>query len=409
MGIRHWAPAARARGRGGAHGALVLMLGALVVGCSGGAPGFLARPAPWRRERAEEQTERSQRQPQAQQLSRRPRRSQLQAGAVATQPLSSRYFSSVALAGAISCSITHTAVVPLDVIKTALQTDESLSGPRAAIAQLTRGCKGPLCVTPFFNGVGATALGYLMQGATKFGGYELCKRQVLNRLREAGDAGESIARRFQLPIMIASAACAETVASAALCPLEVIKLRMQTCPRLASLGLRRAMIDVVKADGLGALFRGFAPIALRQVPYTACKLVSFELGIAALTQLVAANRERLQRMGIRTRDASHTAIVLTAGLMAGASAAFVSQPFDLLLTRLCGSSSVTSLSSCLIADGLREQLAYLFSLGPAAFTGLGPRLMMISIMTSCQFFLYDSMRTALNCPPVPMLPPAEKS
>jgi hypothetical protein len=26
-----------------------------------------------------------------------------------------------------------------------------------------------MCIMPFFNGLGATALGYLMQGATKFG------------------------------------------------------------------------------------------------------------------------------------------------------------------------------------------------------------------------------------------------
>ena len=137
------------------------------------------------------------------------------------------------------------------MIKTALQTDASLSGPRAAIKQLTRGCKGAGCIVPFFNGLGPTALGYLMQGGTKFGGYELCKRTAFAKLREAGELGESIARNFQLPIMLASAACAETVASAALCPLEVLKLRMQTDPHLATLGLRPALLSVIKADGVG--------------------------------------------------------------------------------------------------------------------------------------------------------------
>lgn len=315
--------------------------------------------------------------------------------------LNARYFSAVGLAGAISCSLTHTAVVPLDVIKTALQTDASLSGPRAAIAQLTHGCKGATRFAPFFNGVGATAVGYFMQGATKFGGYELVKRKALDTLREAGPLGESIARNFQLPIMIASAASAETIASAALCPLEVLKLRMQTNPQMAALGLRGALLSVLRDDGAAALFKGFAPIAMRQVPYTACKLVTFELGIGMLGRLVAAHRERLERAGRPMAEPPRTAIVLTAGLMAGAAAAVVSQPFDLLLTRLCGSSAVNSLSECVIAIGVREQLLYLINLGPAAFTGLAPRLMMISVMTSCQFFLYDSLRTVLNCPPPP--------
>lgn len=136
-----------------------------------------------------------------------------------------------------------------------------------------------------------------------------------------------------------------------------------------------------------------------QVPYTACKLVSFEIGIAALSQLVATHRERLRRSGHHVPEPPRTAIVLTAGLLAGGAAAIVSQPFDLLLTRLCGSASVESLSSCVIAEGVREQLLYLLSLGPEAFAGLGPRLAMISVMTSCQFFLYDSLRTLLRCPP----------
>jgi len=135
------------------------------------------------------------------------------------------------------------------------------------------------------------------------------------------------------------------------------------------------------------------------VPYTACKLVSFEIGIAALSQLVGAHRDRLQRAGRHVPDPPRTAIVLTAGLLAGCAAAIVSQPFDLLLTRLCGASSVENLASCVIAEGVREQLLYLMSLGTEAFSGLGPRLAMISVMTSCQFFLYDSLRSMLNCSP----------
>jgi hypothetical protein len=92
------------------------------------------------------------------------------------------------------------------------------------------------------------------------------------------------------------------------------------------------------------------------VPYTACKLVSFELGIAALEALVTARRERLRRAGGTLPEPPRTAIVLAAGLAAGGAAAVVSQPFDLLLTRLCGSASVGALSECVIAEGVREQL-----------------------------------------------------
>ena len=65
--------------------------------------------------------------------------------------------------------------------------------------------------------------------------------------------------------MLASAASAELVASAALCPLEVMKLRMQTSPPLAALGLRLATLQLVQSEGVKALFKGFLPIVLRQV------------------------------------------------------------------------------------------------------------------------------------------------
>ena len=67
------------------------------------------------------------------------------------------------------------------------------------------------------------------------------------------------------------------------------------------------------------------------------------------------------------------------------------------MTRLCGSFSPTVLSECVITDNLGEQLRYLVSLGPGAFSGLGPRLAMTSLMTACQFFVYDGLRRRLNC------------
>lgn len=371
---------------------LFLLFAALVAGSCGGAP--FGRPPLWRRQT--DHGEQPPRLPPSEVASPPPPPPQLQAGAARVKAFTGEYFGKVAVAGAVSCSVTHSVVVPLDVIKTAMQTDASLSSPLAAIKKLASGCKGTQCVSPFLNGLGATSIGYFLQGATKFGGYEFCKRQAVAKLREAGTVSEELIAKLQLPIMLASAACAETVASAALCPLEVLKLRMQTSPHLAGMGMQAAMLSILRKDGVGALFRGLGPIAMRQVPYTACKLVTFELISAALEAPLA---ERFAQMRSQGLEPPRTAIVLAAGLLAGAAAAVVSQPFDLLLTRMCGSSSLTKLTDCVVSNRLRDQLLYLVQLGPAAFTGLRPRLMMISVMTSCQFFLYDSLRTALDCAP----------
>ena len=53
----------------------------------------------------------------------------------------------------------------------------------------------------------------------------------------------------------------------------------------------------------------------------------------------------------------------TVAPQAGAAAAVVSHPADLLLTRLCGSSQTTNLAECVIAEGVVDQMRYLMSLG----------------------------------------------
>ena len=143
--------------------------------------------------------------------------------------------------------------------------------------------------------------------------------------------------------------------------------------------------------------------ARRQVPYTACKLVAFEFifdsASRAASNLALTTEPRAVTPGKgplppRLPRGLRTAVVLGSGVSAGALAAVVSQPFDLLLTRLCGSTALVT--ECIITDTIGSQLQYLISLGPEAFSGLGPRLAMVSLMTSCQFLLYDRLRPPLR-------------
>jgi hypothetical protein len=79
------------------------------------------------------------------------------------------YLGKVSLAGAISCSVTHTLVVPLDVIKTKLQMNPQLAGPRQAIRTVIAGADPPFRARAFLHGSRATAAGYFLQGTFKFG------------------------------------------------------------------------------------------------------------------------------------------------------------------------------------------------------------------------------------------------
>ena len=192
-------------------------------------------------------------------------------------------------------------MIPLDVIKTRMQTDAAAAagGTVAAAAAIFRDApgRGLLRLAAFFNGLPPTAVGYLLQGGTKFGGYEMLKQRAYARLRDEG--GEERVRKWQLPVMLSSAASAEMLATVAaagatsrwphslaralalltgaglpsraagaracsrgwgdatfaslrqvlLAPMEVLKLRMQTDASAAAQGVLRTFSQIVQRAG----------------------------------------------------------------------------------------------------------------------------------------------------------------
>ncbi|KAJ8606824.1 hypothetical protein MRB53_040691 [Persea americana] len=89
-------------------------------------------------------------------------------------------YSRFALAGAVCCAVTHGGLTPVDVVKTRIQLDPVtynrglVGGFRQVIANEGAGA--------LLTGVGPTFAGYFLQGAFKFGGYELFKQQFINQL-----------------------------------------------------------------------------------------------------------------------------------------------------------------------------------------------------------------------------------
>ena len=69
------------------------------------------------------------------------------------------------------------------------------------------------------RGWAPTAIGYSMQGACKFGFYELFKNVYGNAI------GEEAAYQNQVALYLAASASAEFFADIALCPMEAVKVR----------------------------------------------------------------------------------------------------------------------------------------------------------------------------------------
>ena len=90
------------------------------------------------------------------------------------------------------------------------------NGNNNKIAQVTIAEGG---VGGLARGWAPTAIGYSMQGACKFGFYELFKNVYGNAI------GEEAAYQNQVALYLAASASAEFFADIALCPMEAVKVR----------------------------------------------------------------------------------------------------------------------------------------------------------------------------------------
>lgn len=94
---------------------------------------------------------------------------------------SAEFYAKCALGGALSCGLTHTAVVPLDLVKCRIQVDAAKyksigTGFKVTVAE--EGVRG------LAKGWFPTLVGYSIQGVGKFGFYELFKVLYANALGE---------------------------------------------------------------------------------------------------------------------------------------------------------------------------------------------------------------------------------
>lgn len=107
------------------------------------------------------------------------------------------------------------------------------------------------------TGVGPTAVGYFLQGAFKFGGYEFFKQQCINYF------GYEAASNNRTAVYLASAGAAEFFADIALCPLEATRIRLVSEPTFAT-GLVSGFGRIYRQEGLSAFYSGFGPILFKQ-------------------------------------------------------------------------------------------------------------------------------------------------
>lgn len=280
-----------------------------------------------------------------------------------------------ALGGALCCSITHAAVVPVDVVKTRLQL---FPGKYKGMIDGFRRIPAEEGAMTLLTGLGPTAVGYAAQGAFKFGFYEAFKAMFINMV------GWNTAVDYRTGIFLASSAMAETIADLALCPMEATRIRMVSDPTFAK-GLADGVGKIVANEGIVALYKGLPPILLKQVPYTMAKFVVFERAVEAIYK--GLNRDKASYT-----KAQQLSISLTGGLISGAVAAVISHPADTILSKV---------NKVKTDGGVLDALRIVIRDTPmnALWLGLGARILMVAGLTCLQFGIYDSVKVMFGIPP----------
>jgi solute carrier family 25 phosphate transporter 3 len=294
---------------------------------------------------------------------------------------STEYYLKCMIGGAASCGITHTAVVPLDLVKCRMQVDA------AKYPSLGHGMKVTIAeggVKALARGWAPTLIGYSMQGCFKFGFYEIFKNVY------GGLMGEENAFLYRTTLYLAASASAEFFADMALAPMEAVKVRIQTSDYSST--LRDCFPKMRAEEGTGTFFKGLKPLWMRQIPYTMMKFACFEKTVEAIYEYVVP-KPRAQCSG-----GEQLMVTFAAGYIAGVFCAIVSHPAD----------SVVSLIN---KDPSKSAGQILKELGPkGVWNGLGTRIIMIGTLTALQWFIYDGVKVALRLPrpPPPAMPESLK-
>ncbi|XP_039124898.1 protein MITOFERRINLIKE 1, chloroplastic [Dioscorea cayenensis subsp. rotundata] len=269
-----------------------------------------------------------------------------------------------AAAGAIAGAFTYVCLLPIDAVKTKLQTKGAANLYSNALdaAIYTLRTEGPL---GFYRGVSAVLVGSATSSAIYFGTCELGK-SVLGRL--------SSFPRILIPPT--AGVMGNIVSSAIMVPKELITQRMQTGARGRSW---EVLLRIIKKDGFLGLYAGYSATLLRNIPAGVLSYSSFEyLKAFVLSQTGQSHLEPAQSV--------------CCGALAGAISASLTTPLDVVKTRLMTQAhgETGNKISVVVRQIMTEE-------GWIGFgRGIGPRVLHSACFAALGYCAFETARLAIH-------------
>jgi len=289
---------------------------------------------------------------------------------------SGKYYATCTFGGLMACGFTHWAVTPLDLVKCRRQVDSKLyKGNFEAWRKISsaEGFRG------IYTGGSPTFFGYSIQGALKYGCYEFFKKFYSDL------AGPENAYRYKTWIYLAGSASAEFFADIGLCPLEAVKVRMQTTMPPFATGTFDGISKIVSTEGVAGLYKGIYPLWGRQIPYTMMKFASFETIVEMIYHRLPGQKSDYSK-------GAQTGVAFTGGYIAGILCAIVSHPADVMVSKLNANRQPGE------AFGAAMSRIYKDIGFSGLWNGLPVRIVMIGTLTGLQWMIYDSFKIFMGLP-----------
>jgi len=289
-------------------------------------------------------------------------------------PHDANYYAKTLFGGVLACGITHAGITPLDVAKCNMQVNPAkykgtISGLRTIIAEEGSGA--------IWKGFGPTFVGYSLQGMFKYGLYEFFKDTYMNL------AGEELSNKYKGAVWLAGSASAELFADIALCPFEMVKVKIQTSPAgtfpvafgPAVSEMRRLSVETRFPFG------SIIPLWSRQIPYTMAKFYFFEKIVQLFyTHVFTQPKETYSEL-------TQLGITFGSGYLAGVICAIVSHPADSVVSQMGKAENRGKGFGQIISE---------VGIANLATKGLGTRVVMIGTLTGFQWWIYDSFKTSMG-------------
>ncbi|OQR71428.1 solute carrier family 25 member 38-like [Tropilaelaps mercedesae] len=271
-------------------------------------------------------------------------------------------------AGSLSASFSSVLLQPLDLVKTRLQLGDSNSGKSFTRRRGLLKCMTYIARTESVRGLWRGTAATIVRSVPGVGLYF----SMLHTLKTI--SGIEKPTPYQALVLGFSSRC---LAGAALMPATVIKTRFES-GRYPYRSMVHAAHSIYVLEGFRGLYSGLLPTLARDAPYSGLYLLFYtEFKGVTYAHLVISKTE--------LRDA----INFTCGVMAGLAAAFVTQPADLLKTRMQSDPvKFPSVSSTVLHVYRTEGLQ-------GYFRGLAPRLLRRTLMSALAWTFYERLSQRL--------------